>query len=119
MKERTLTCIVCPRGCTLSVTLGDAGEIQNISGFACPRGKGYAENECTHPKRTITTTVRVCDGSVISVKTSDPVPKEMIFEVMEKINKAIAPKGAKIGDVIISDVLGLSVDIIATSNHGM
>ena len=119
MKERNLTCIVCPRGCSITVSFADAGKIQNISGFACPRGRDYAENECTHPMRTVTSTVRVCDGSVISVKTSAPVPKEMIFEVMQKINETKAPSGAKIGDVVISDVLGLSVDIIATSNHGM
>ena len=119
MKERNLTCIVCPRGCALCVSFGDTGEIQNISGFACPRGRDYAENECTRPVRTVTTTVRVIDGSVLSVKTSAPVPKEMIFEVMEKINETKAPPGTKIGDVVISNVLGISVDVIATSNHGM
>ena len=119
MKERILTCIVCPRGCSLSVTFDETGTIENISGHACKRGRDYAENECTHPLRTVTTTIRVEDGSVLSVKTSAPVPKEKIFEVMREINKKRAPNGTKIGDVVISNVLGLSVDVISTSNHGM
>ncbi len=120
MKERILTCIVCPRGCTLTVSLADDGkEIKDISGFACKRGKEYAETECTHPKRTVTSTVMCEDGSVIAVKTSAPVPKEKVFEVMDKINSARARVGTRIGDSVISDVLGLGVDVIATSNHGV
>jgi len=116
MKERNLTCIVCPRGCQLTVSFDDEGKIINITGNACKRGVTYAENECTHPMRTVTSTVKCANGSIVAVKTSDTVPKEMVFEVMSQINKALAKDGVRIGDVIINDVCGLGVDIIATSN---
>ena len=115
MKERKLTCIVCPKGCELSVTFDAEGKISDISGFTCPRGKEYAYAECTAPVRTVTTTVRCKDGEVVSVKTNKPVPKEKIFEVMAEINSVIAQNSVKIGDVIIKNVCGTDADVVATS----
>ncbi|MBQ8440496.1 MAG: DUF1667 domain-containing protein, partial [Clostridia bacterium] len=60
---RELTCIVCPKGCPMKVTL-EGKEILNIEGFTCPRGKQYAIDECTHPMRTLTSTVRTSKGGV-------------------------------------------------------
>jgi CxxC motif-containing protein len=116
MKERNLTCIVCPRGCSLTVKFGENGEIKEILGNACKRGLVYGENECTHPMRTVTSTVRCADGSIISVKTVDTVPKERVFEVMAEINKACPAYKVKIGDIIIENVLSLGVNVVATSN---
>ena len=116
MENRILTCIVCPRGCQLTVKFNDDGKIEKIDGNACKRGAVYAENECTHPMRTVTSTVKCEGGAIISVKTSDTVPKEKIFEVMREINLAKATDGVKIGDVVIKNVCSLGVDIIATSN---
>ena len=113
--ERILTCIVCPKGCELHVSLED-GSIKEISGYTCKRGLQYAENECTHPKRTVTSTVRTKSGAVLPVKTSMPIPKELIFDVMREINSALAQSDAKIGDVIIANVLGTGADVVATSN---
>ena len=118
MKIKNLTCIVCPRGCQMRAALDDDGKFVSVEGFACPRGKVYAEAECTHPERTVTSTVRCEDGSLISVKTSRPVPKEKVLLVMEKINSVRAGVGAKIGDVIICDVLNTGADVVATSNWG-
>ena len=117
MKERKLTCIVCPKGCDLVVSLGDDGKIENITGFTCPRGKDYAYAECTAPVRTVTTTVRCLDGEVVSVKTSKPIPKEMIFKVMAAINAVNANNGVKIGDIIIENVCDTGADVVATSVH--
>lgn len=116
MKERLLTCIVCPKGCSLSVTFSDEGVIQEIKGNACPRGKDYAESECTHPTRTVTSTVLCEDGAIVSVKTAAPIPKERVFQVMKEINAKKAPGGVKIGDVIIENVAGCGVSVVATSN---
>ena len=57
-KERLLTCIVCPKGCEMKITFDEDGKIASIEGNTCKRGIGYAEDECTNPKRTVTTTVR-------------------------------------------------------------
>jgi len=116
MKSRNLTCIVCPRGCQLTVNFDSDGKIAEIIGNACKRGVTYAENECTHPMRTVTSTVKCVGGAIISVKTSDVVPKERVFEVMREINRVRADDGAKIGEGIIKDVCSLGVDVVATSN---
>ena len=116
MKERNLTCIVCPRGCQLTVKFDGEGKISEISGNACKRGVTYAENECTHPVRVVTSTVKCSDGGIVAVKTSAPVPKEMVFEVMRKINLVRCSPDVKIGDEIISAVCSLGVSVVATSN---
>ena len=116
MKDRILTCIVCPRGCQLTVKFDADGKVIGVSGQGCKRGVTYAENECTHPMRTVTSTVRCEGGVIISVKTSDVVPKEMVFEVMKAINRTVAKSDTKIGDVVIKNVCGLGADVIATSN---
>ena len=115
--ERILTCIVCPRGCTLTVSFDEAGKISNIAGNACKRGVAYAEDECTNPRRTVTSTVRLASGGVIAVKTAAAVPKDSVFAVMAEINRAVAPLGTKVGDVIIENVLGTGVNVVATANE--
>ena len=115
-KERILTCIVCPRGCTLSVLLDDGGKVLSVEGNACKRGAEYAVDECTAPKRTVTSTVRCKDGNIIPVKTAAPVPRAAVFKVMEEINRTTAPDKIKIGDVIIENVANTSVAVIATAN---
>ncbi len=113
---RELTCIVCPKGCPLKVELSDAGEILEITGHTCPRGKQYAIDECTHPMRTVTTTARAEDGSVIPVKTSTTIPKETMFELMREVNRAVVKLPAHIGDVVIANVLNTGADVIVTAN---
>jgi CxxC motif-containing protein len=115
MNERKLTCIVCPKGCDLTVEFDEQGVIKNITGYTCPRGKDYAYAECTAPVRTVTTTVRCADGYVVPVKTNAPIPKEKIFDVMKAINSVVAPNTIRIGDVIISDVCGTGSDVVATA----
>lgn len=115
--ERNLTCIICPLGCELTVKFDDEGNVSEVSGNTCPRGKQYAIDECTNPVRTITSTVRCTDGGVVAVKTSRPVPKAKMFEVMKEINKAVAKADVKIGDVIIARVCDTDADIIATANY--
>ena len=115
-KTRELTCIVCPRGCQLTVEL-DGDKVVGVSGNICVRGLKYAEAECTHPERTVTTTVRCTSGKVVSVKTNAPVPKAKVFEVMAEINRTVAENGLRIGDVIIENVAGTGVSVVATSNY--
>ncbi len=115
MKDRSLICIVCPRGCELTVHF-DADGISSVEGNACPRGRDYAYAECTAPVRTVTSTVRCEGGGMISVKTSRPVPKERIFDVMECINACTAPRGTVIGDVLAEDAAHTGADIVATSS---
>lgn len=111
--NKNLICIVCPRGCHLTID-----ENMNVSGNFCKRGEVYAKNEVTHPTRMITSTVKVHGGELerLPVATSAPIPKEDIFKVMAEINKASINAPVNIKDVVIKNVLGLDVDIVATRN---
>ena len=110
--KKELICIICPRGCALTVE----GEKENLTvyGNACPKGKQYAIDECTHPTRTVTSIVRVTNrkDTMVSVKTVAPIPKENVFDVMEKIRTAEVDAPIEAGTVILSDIFG--TQIVAT-----
>ena len=117
METRELTCINCPLGCLLTVEM-DGDEIKNISGYTCPRGKNYAEKEVVNPMRIVTSTVKVEGGKRerVSCKTEHDIPKSKIDDVMREINAAVAQAPVVIGEVLIHDVAGTGVDVVATSH---
>ena len=53
MEKRELTCIGCPLGCAITVTL-EGKDVKDIAGFTCKRGKEYARKEVTNPTRIVT-----------------------------------------------------------------
>lgn len=112
---RELTCTVCPKGCQLTVEL-DGKNVVSVSGHTCKRGEAYALSECSAPMRTLTTTVPVTDGGVVPVKTEGAIPKELLLECMKAINAARVSPDAKIGDVVIENILGTGVNVITTRN---
>lgn len=118
MTVRELTCISCPLGCALKVELNDSGEVVSVSGNTCKRGEIYGRQEVTAPVRAVTSTVRVSGGSapVVPVRTNGSIPKEKIFECMEKIRNASVTAPVKIGDVVISNAADTGIDIIATKD---
>ena len=113
-----LTCISCPLGCPLTVETDGAGQVVSVTGNTCKRGEVYGRKEVTAPTRTVTSTVRVEGGSVpvISVRTKTDIPKEKIFPCMEEIRKAVAHAPVRIGDVVVENVCGTGVDVIATKD---
>ena len=113
---RDLTCIVCPKGCQMKVTL-EGKEILKIEGFTCPRGKQYAIDECTHPMRTLTSTVRTEAGGVVSVKTDRAIPKELMRACMQVINGYTAHLPIRIGDILIPNLLDTGANLVATANR--
>ena len=118
MEKRELVCVACPLGCPITVTLDDNGAVTEVTGNTCKRGEAYAHTECTNPTRMLTTTVKVEGGifNVVPCKSAGALPKDKIFECMEVINKATAKAPVKLGDVLVSDILGTGIDIVAT-NH--
>lgn len=117
MEIRELICIGCPLGCMVNVEI-DNGEIKNISGYTCKRGEVYARKEITNPMRIVTSTIKVNHGEkpLVSVKTRGVIPKAKIFQCMEKINITQINAPVAAGDVIIADVAGTGVDVIATKD---
>ena len=110
---REMTCIVCPMGCRMEVTI-ENGEVISVLGNNCKRGEKYARTECVNPQRMVTSTVLCDNGELLPVKTDRPVRKEDVFSVMEAINNTVAHLPVKIKDVIIEDVCGCN--IVATKN---
>ena len=112
---RELTCIVCPKGCQLKVEL-DGKKVISVTGHTCKRGLAYAETECTAPMRTLTTTAPVRGGGVVPVKTDKTVPKELLFECMAVINRATVEPDARLGDVVVENILGTGANVVTTRN---
>ncbi|MBR6976844.1 MAG: DUF1667 domain-containing protein, partial [Lachnospiraceae bacterium] len=88
MEERLLTCINCPMGCQITVTMED-GQVLSVEGNTCPRGDSYARKEVTNPTRIVTSSVYVngaeSGAKTVSVKTQNDIPKGKIFEVLEEL----------------------------------
>lgn len=118
MEIRHLTCIQCPMGCQLEVTLDDGGEVVSVTGNTCRRGDAYGRKEVTNPTRTVTSTVTVVGGRSerVSVKTGGDVPKDSVFGVMGIINRTRAQAPIHVGDVLVEDVCGSGVPLVATSS---
>lgn len=117
IKNVNLTCIGCPLGCSITVSMQD-DEIVSVTGNTCPRGDAYARKEVTSPTRIVTTTVRVSGASspVVSCKTKSDIPKSMIFDVIDALKEITVTAPIKIGDTLVKDVAGTGVDIVATQN---
>jgi len=118
METRELTCICCPLGCPLTVTIGE-DEI-TVTGNSCNRGIQYGRKEVLSPTRMVTSSVRVIGGelAMVSVKTGQDIPKDRIFDCMEEIRKITVKAPVSIGDVIIPDCAGTGISIVATRNVG-
>lgn len=112
MKE--MICICCPMGCRMTVE--ESGGVLTVSGNTCPRGKAYAIDEMTAPKRMVTFSLPVTDGNfaTVSVKTASPVPKDRIFAVLAALDGITVAAPVSEGDVIVKNVAGTGVDVIAT-----
>ncbi|WP_291637863.1 DUF1667 domain-containing protein [Clostridium sp.] len=114
---RQFTCILCPNGCDIEAQL-NGNEIISIEGAQCVRGKEYVAQELTNPQRNIATSVKVDGGNMplVSVRLTRAICKDKIFVVMDEIKKVKIQAPVSIGQVIISNVLGLESDVIATKN---
>ncbi|MDO4621753.1 MAG: DUF1667 domain-containing protein [Eubacteriales bacterium] len=118
MEKKELICIGCPMGCALTAET-DGVRVENVQGNTCKRGKIYAEKELTNPTRIVTSTVRV-EGSTqvhqVPVKTESDIPKGKIFECVYALKDITVAAPVHIGDVILENVAGTGVNIIASGN---
>jgi len=116
MEKRELTCIGCPLGCTVMVSL-DGKKVVSVEGNTCKRGYAYAVDECTDPKRTLTSTVAVNNrDEMLSVKSDKAISFKKITEAMKMLNRIAVTAPVKIGDCIISNIDGNGANLIATKN---
>lgn len=116
MIEKTITCIICPSSCQITVS-GTESEIESIGGYTCNRGLDYATSEFLHPKRNLTAIVKAkgFKTPVISVRTSKPIPKDKQMECMEILKTLEVGPPFEIGRVVVDNILGTGSDIILTN----
>lgn len=113
-----MTCINCPMGCTLDVARAADGTLR-VSGNLCLRGEAYAKKEMTAPERMVTGLVRVKGTRrPLSVKTKTPVPKGKIDDVLAVLAATEVEPPVAIGDVVVPDVCGTGVPVVATAVRG-
>ena len=114
---KEMTCIVCPMGCPLKVTM-NGDEIVDVTGNTCPRGKKYAITEVTAPRRVLTSTVKVEGGHLplCPVRTRGDIPKGLLFDAMKEVNALVIEAPVAIGDVLIADICGTGVPLVACRN---
>jgi CxxC motif-containing protein len=112
---KDITCIICPISCRIKVSFTD-DTLSNIEGYQCKKGKTYAMNEATCPRRIFTSTIRANDGELsrVPVRSTKPIKRENLFKAMEiaKNVKLHAPVG--FGQIIIKDFTEKGIDLIST-----
>jgi CxxC motif-containing protein len=110
-----LTCVLCPVGCELEVS-GDGSSDVQVIGNQCDKGIPFAVEEVLRPKRNLATSVPVrgTAATMVSVRLSGPVPREMIFPILAEIARLRPEAPVRRGQVLIADILGTGVDVIAT-----
>ncbi len=113
---KRFVCICCPIGCALEATRTAEGV--TVIGNTCKRGENYGIAEMTEPTRTVTSTVAVSGGSLtrVPVKTAAPIPKPRIFDALAEIKQKTVAAPVAIGDVIVKNVAGTGIDVVATRN---
>jgi CxxC motif-containing protein len=110
-------CIGCPLGCRLEIDdTGDSRDIVEVRGNNCRRGEAFVRQEHIDPRRMVTTTVRIENGlwAKLPVKTTSAVPKDKIFGICEALHALTLKAPVRMGDVIISNVMGTGIDVVAT-----
>ncbi|MBU5439268.1 DUF1667 domain-containing protein [Tissierella sp. MSJ-40] len=114
MEEKELVCIVCPRGCRLTITKESNDYI--VEGNKCNRGRIYGIKEITNPTRVVTSTVKFKNGLLprLPVKTNGPIPKRLIKQCVEEIKRIEVDYHVKVGDIIIKDILHTGIDVVST-----
>lgn len=117
IEEKELICIGCPLGCHINASLGD-GKVIRVAGNTCKRGDIYARKELVNPTRIVTSTVLVQGGvkRCVSVKTVSDIPKGKVFDSVRALKDITVFAPVSIGDVILENVCGTGIDVVATGN---
>ena len=112
-----VVCILCPVGCRIIVEIED-GDVVRIDNAGCERGKDYSLQDIRSPVRDFFTTIRVADGRtpLVSVRSTEPIPKNMLMPCAAELARRVIRAPVKIGDIIVENIMNLGVDIIATKD---
>lgn len=114
--QESLTCIVCPLGCALSVVPEPGSGGIAVTGNRCRRGLEYARTEITDPRRLLTTTVALTGAAVrrLPVKTARPLPRNLLLPAARALRAVEVKAPVRVGEVVEADLLGTGVPVVAT-----
>lgn len=115
MNTKTITCIECPVGCRIGVDM-EGCRVVKVSGNKCPKGEKYAISEIENPMRVLTTTVAAEGLGIrrLPIRTSAPISKAKIPEVMRVIRSVKVSRPVRVGESIVKNVCGTGADIVVT-----
>lgn len=115
-------CTTCPSECALTIeTCIDENGVEHVlsvQGNRCARGRKFAEQEIIRPMRILATTivVRGGDEKLLPVRTARAIPRDLHLRAMRDIRHASVTAPVRMGDVVMSDLLGTGVDLVASMN---
>lgn len=114
-------CTTCPSECLLTVEVerdadGAVAEVRSVTGNNCPRGDKFAHQEPTCPMCVLTTTVSVSGGdeALLPVRTAEAIPLALHAQAMDLIRGLVIDAPIRMGDVVLEDLLGTSINLIAS-----
>jgi len=115
--EKDFVCTVCPLGCKIKAEY-EGKTIHRITNACCPHGRMYVKNEILNPVRVLTSSVAVQGGvyPLVSVRTDGFIPKELMQQAMAVLHEVVVAAPVQIGDIIVKNLLGTGVNVIATKN---
>lgn len=117
LDTKKLTCICCPLGCSIEADM-QGGSVVSVRGNGCPNGEKYAHTELTAPVRTLTSTVALVNSKsgmrLAPVRSSEPIPKDKLFDCMKEIANISVSAPVRIGDTVLQNAAGTGISIIIT-----
>lgn len=118
VSEVNIICVGCPLGCAATLTIGEDGKLAALTGCKCKAGQKYVVNEYKKPVRVLTGTILTQDSAqpLLPVRTATPILKEKLLAGMKVLAETRVRPPVRIGDVIISNLLGTRVSVVATSD---
>ncbi|QQY80231.1 CxxC motif-containing protein [Keratinibaculum paraultunense] len=116
MNKTIKKCKACPIGCKLIISKDESttsGYV--VEGNTCSKGIEFGIKEVTEPSRILTGNVLLKNGIIqhLPVKTTGIVPKNKVEEIMKILNSTEISAPVKKGDIVIKNILGLGIDVIA------
>ncbi|MDR1953442.1 MAG: DUF1667 domain-containing protein [Clostridiales Family XIII bacterium] len=113
MSEREIVCTVCPRSCRVKAK--ETGGAYVFEGYSCKRGLGHAQSEVENPMRMLTSAVPIARATVrmLPVISEATIPKAKLHDCLEALYKVRVDSPVAAGQVIVKDICGTGVDVIA------
>lgn len=121
MKKMEFVCLQCPQACVIEVELDEKEEIVSFRGEQCKRGREFAEEEIREPARILTTTVSISSADkehpLLPIKSASSIPKRVVKEAMVELVDVKVSVPVQIGGVVIENISGTGVDMVATAER--